>query len=783
MTLELKSEALCLPSDPDQFEFETTAELEPQYRIIGQPRGVKAIEFGIRVPSPGYNIFVMGESGTGRTTAIERFIEELAKTLPVPDDWVYVHNFDKPQYPIALRLPSGRGTELRSDLENLLERLLTVIPRAFDSEAYREEVHKLEQDVSATRDDELNQLQEKVREKGGALIAVPEGLQIIPAKDEKALSPEQFAAMPPDEQDQWREVSHELDHELEETMHRLRDFEGQARESLQDLVRKVASSVVLLALEPLKQNYQAQDEVVDYLQHVQEDIIEHVAFFQEEPPSEAGNIPPEIKFRRYQVNVMVDHSKSVGAPVILENNPTVLRLLGRVEHEAGFGGAISTDFTLIRGGALQAANGGFLVLRARDLFSEPRAWDALKRALIGSSACPEDPATRGGAATLSLDPEPIPINIKVILVGPPEVYFTLYSSDEDFRTSFKVVADFGDRMDRTRENELEYATFIATRILEEDLLPLDRTAVSRVIEQGSRLAGSQRKLSTRFGEIADLVREGSYWAKEAGREVVSSKDILNAVKQRIFYQGRIGAQLRERILDGTLLIATSGEVVGQANSLTVTQVGEYVFGQPSRVTARTFMGKDGVVQIDREVNLAGPIHNKGLMTLIGYLGGTYALDHPLSLTAQISFEQSYGGIEGDSASAAELFVLLSSLSEVPLKQEIALTGSINQRGEIQAIGGVSDKVESWFKLCQEIGFTGHQGVILPATNVDDLMLDESIRQAVDQGKFHVWAINHIDEGLQILTGKPADEIHQAVQARLLKLAIGIEKFGRAEESK
>ena len=777
MSLKLTAAQICLPSDPSRFEFETTAELEPQSKVIGQPRGVRAIDFGINVRSPGYNIFVMGESGTGRTTAIKRFIEERAMKLPVPDDWVYVRNFLKPQYPIALRLPTGMGKTLQNDLEQVIEQLQISIPRAFDSEAYREEVHTLEQKITSTREGELSALQEKVQAKGGALIAVPEGLQIIPTAEDKPLTPEQFSALPKEEQEQWREVAHELEHELEATMRQLRDYEAKAQEMLAGLVRKVGSSVVKLSFEPLNKTFAELDSAISYLLQVENDIIENVRLFHEDEKTELGKMPAEVKFRRYNVNLIVDHSDRQGAPVIMEGNPTVARLLGRVDHEAGFGGAITTDFTLIRGGALQAANGGFLVLRARDLFSEPRAWDALKRALADGSACPDDPAARGGAATLSLDPEPIPLDLKVILVGPAPVYYALYDGDEDFRTNFKVAADFGDRMDRNFENEYEYAIFIASRSEEEGVLPFDRGAVSRVIEHGSRLAGSQKKLSTRFGEIADLVREGSYWAQQADRDVVTSEDIMRAVRERIFFRGRVEARLRERILDGTLLIATTGEVVGQANSLTVTQVGEHHFGQPARVTARTYMGKGGVAQIDREVHLAGPIHNKGLMTLIGYLGGKYASDQPLTLSAQITFEQSYGGIEGDSAAAAELFVLLSSLSGFPIKQEIAMTGSINQLGEIQAIGGISDKVDSWFYLCKEQGFTGNQGVMLPATNVDDLMLDEPLRDAVEQGDFHLWAISSVDEGLEIIMGRPADEIHAAVQSRLLELAKEIEKFG------
>jgi lon-related putative ATP-dependent protease len=781
MDLRLTSEQICLPSDPNKFDFETTEELEPHSKIIGQPRGIKAINFGVSADSPGYNIFVMGESGTGRTTAIKRFIEEKAKSIPAPDDWVYVNNFLKSHFPIALRLDPGKGKALQDALDQLIEQLQAAIPRAFESEAYREEIHQIEENVSTTREQELNTLQERVREQGGALIAVAEGLQIIPAAEGQPLTPEQFAALPQEEQEEWRETSRSLERQLEDTLRRLRDHEGNAQGLLQGLIRKVASSVVHLSFEPVSQLFAKNEAVIEYLGLMKKDIIDNVQLFQHDEKSDIGKIPAEIRFRRYRVNVIVDHSRIKGAPVVVENNPTVSRLLGRVEHEAGFGGAITTDFTMIRGGALQTANGGFLVLRTRDLLSEPRAWDSFKRALVGRTVCPDDPAARDGAATLSLDPEPIPLDLKVILIGPPEHYFMLHANDEDFRAAFKVVADFGVEMERTSESEREYATFIATRCHEEGLLPFDRGAVSRVVEQGSRLAGSQKKLSTHFGDIADLIREGSHWAEQAGRKIVTSEDIMHAIRERIYFQGRVEARLRERILDGTLLISTSGEVIGQVNSLTVAQVGEHRFGQPSRVTARTYMGKGGIVQIDREVHLAGPIHNKGVMTLIGYLGGRYATEQPLSISAQITFEQSYGGIEGDSASAAELYALLSSLSGIPINQEIALTGSINQLGEIQAIGGISEKVESWFKLCEEQGFSGNHGVILPSSNVEDLMLDEPLRDVVDKEKFNLWAISTIDDGLEILMGRPAEEVHEAVQNRLLDLAKGLESFGKKEE--
>ena len=457
------------------------------------------------------------------------------------------------------------------------------------------------------------------------------------------------------------------------------------------------------------------------------------------------------------------------------------RLLGRLEHEVRSGGAVLTDFTLIRPGALHAANGGYLVLRASDLFTEPGSWEALKRALVGRMVHPDDPATRGGTAVRTLDPQPFPLDTKVILIGTAGLYYALHEEDEDFQALFKVMADFDEQVDRTAENEREYAQFIATRVLEEDLLHLDQAAVGRVIEYGSRLAGTQNKLSTRFGHIADLVREGAYWAAQAGHDVVSVDDIETAIDHREFLSNRIETRLREGVRQGQQLVSTEGTAVGQINGLTVMQIGRHVFGHPSRLTARAYVGKEGVVQIDREAELAGPLHNKGLLTLIGYLGGQYATDMPLSLSAQITFEQNYGGVEGDSASSTELYALLSSLSGLALRQGVAVTGSVNQAGEIQAIGGVTEKVEGWFAVCKEQGLTGEQGVMIPAANVQDLMLRVAVVKAVEQGHFHVWAVNTVDDGLEVLTGRKAAEVHAAVKKRLRDLAQALHEYEDEEE--
>jgi len=785
MVKELPSKKLFSSCDQERFDFQTTADLKPHSRIIGQPRGTESIIFGLGIDSPGYNIYVLGESGTGRTTAIERFIAARAVADPVPHDWAYVHNFSEPHKPRALRLAAGEGRNLCQAMQLLIEDLNADLPKAFDTDEFRAAVHDIEHDLETARDERLAELQEKARQVGTVVVMAPGGLQILPISDGgQPLPPEALLQLPKEAQQELKQTIHTLEHEVvEEAVREIQTLEIETKEKMKDLVRKVGGSVVDRALAEIKKRYADEEEVCIYLDEVNKDILEHTALFR--PPGDDEEDPQRAEgramlLRRYEVNLITHHEAGEGAPVVTENNPSIPRLLGRIEHEARRGGGVITDFSLIRAGALHAANGGYLVLRAKDLFAEPGAWEALKRTLMSGYIDPDDPATRGGAPTRSLDPEPIPLDSKVILVGPPQLYYWLHDLDEDFTTVFKVMSDFDERMERNRKNEMEYATFVATRCEEEHLLPFDRSAVARVIEQGSRLADSQTKLTTRFGVIADLLRESSYWAQQAGQKTVTAGHVQKAIMESRHRRNRVEDRLRERVLDGTLLIASEGEAVGQINGLTVSIVGDHRFGQPSRVTARTYMGKDGVVQIDREVNLAGPIHNKGVMTLVGYLGGRYANDQPLSLSAQITFEQNYGGIEGDSASLTEVCALLSSLSGIPIRQTLAVTGSVNQRGEVQAIGGVSEKVEGWFAICKQRGLNGEHGVIIPLSNVGDLMLDEEVRSAVDEKKFHLWAIGSVDEGLEVLTGRPVKEVHEKAGKRLRELAEGIEAFGKKD---
>lgn len=779
MSRELRADEVWKACDPKAFPFRSTAELRPEPRVIGQPRGLRAIELGIAMDSPGYNIYVLGDPGTGRTTAAQAYIEGRARQLPVPPEWVYLFHFADPHRPRALKLMPGKAARLRQGMDQLVEDLQKELPRALESDAFRQAAQGIRESLDAQREQELGRLQTLGREKGAAVVPSPEGLQILPAREGRPLTPEELAGVGEAEQKTWRENSLAVQRELEAALRRVRHVESNAQRDLAEMIRRAAAAVLDRELDDLRTEFSDQTDVLDHMNQVRADILDNVELFrgQGETGSEAAGAlrlipapPAADPLRRYRINVLVDHTSAHGAPVVVERHPSVPRLLGRIEHETRFGGGVSTDFTLIRPGALHRANGGFLIVWARDLFAEPGAWDSLERALASEQFAPDDPAARSGAPTSSLHPESVPLDVKVILIGSPSLYYFLVEADEDFRSIFKVMADFDESMERTSESELAYAEFIAGRCQAEGLLPLAAEGVARVVEEGSRLAGTQRKLSTRFGTVADLVREADHWARSAGRKVVDAHDVGRAVRERRFLRDRAEEQLREDILTAKLLINVEGEVVGQVNALTVASVGDHTFGHPTRVTARTYAGKEGVVQIDREVELAGPIHNKGVLTLIGYLGGRYADEHPLSLSAHISFEQNYGGLEGDSAASTELFALLSSLAEVPSRQWIAVTGSVNQQGQIQAVGSATEKVEGWYALCAARGLTGEQGVILPASNIPDLMLEEEIRRALEEHRFHVWAIDAVDDGLPILTGRSAKEIHRRVKDRLRKLA-------------
>jgi lon-related putative ATP-dependent protease len=798
---ELTADELWHPFDPATFDFETTDTLPGEISIIGQDRAVQAIDFGLSIESTGYNIFALGPGGTGRATTIRILLDDAAAGQPVPPDLIYVNNFTDENRPEAISLPPGTAVRFRHDMQELVSDLLREIPRAFESKEYATQREQILREMGEQRSDTLSRLEEQVNEQGFTLFTTAQGFAIAPVLNGQVISPEAYHQLDTATRRQIEARQQELHDELANTARVLRDLEKETKRRLQDFDRGIADFAVKHLMEDLQKEYGHLEEVSQYLTGVQADVVENLAGFQQDDDGEKEGLlailqadPRGTLLRRYRVNVLVDHAAQQGAPVIFEPNPTYGNLLGRIEHRSEQG-TLVTDFGMVKAGALHRANGGYLAIEAEALLSNPQAWDGLKRALKNRQIRTEEMGTQLQLiSTVTLEPEPIPLKVKVLLIGDPIVYYLLHEYDQDFSKLFKVQADFGDEFGRTPETCRCYARFIAVRCQQENLLPFDQGAVASVIEFGSRLAEHQNKLSTRFGDIADLVREASFWARRQGREATTAADVQQAIEQRTHRANRVEEEIQEMIDEGTLRVEVSSEAVGQVNGLSVLSLGNYSFGHPSRITARTYTGKEGVLSLDREAKLSGRIYDKAVLTLSGYLGGKYAIDVPLSLSASISFEQSYDEIEGDSASSSELYALLSSLSELPIRQGVAVTGSVDQQGNIQPVGGINEKVEGFFDTCRRKGLDGQQGVLIPAQNVIHLMLRADVRQAVADGTFHIYPVNTVDEGLEILTGVPAgemddegyypeDSVHGRVQDRLEEIAENLRASEEEEEDK
>ncbi|MBE7554700.1 MAG: AAA family ATPase [Anaerolineales bacterium] len=784
-------EALCRRCDLNQFAFATTAELDDLTEIIGQARAVEAVRFGIGIRRDGYNLYALGPQGAGKYSAIRQFLEQKAATETAPADWCYVNNFEQPHRPHYLKLPPGLGVTLRQDMAQLVEELRTAIPAVFESEDYRTRRQVIEEEFKEREEKVFEELKQAAQKRDIALIRTPAGLAFAPKHEGQVISPEQYQSLPQAEQDQVQADISVLQDQLLATIQELPRWEKELRDRLKALDREMALFVVGHLMDELRQKYAALEEIVQYLNAVQQDVIDNVDDFRnpEEPtpvpfagsplPRSLLGLPP---LRRYQVNVLVDHSAAQGARVIYEDYPTYQNLIGQVEHMATQTGALMTDFNLIKPGALHRANGGYLILDARKVLQQPLAWEQLKRVLQSHEIRIESPGQMFGlVSTVSLEPEPIPLEVKVVLLGERMLYYLLYEYDPDFGELFKVEVDFEDEMDRSPENNLLYARLVATLARKEGLRHFDRAAVARTIEHSARLIGDTKKLSTRMQSIANLLREADYWAGQAGDEVVSAAAVQRAIDAQVQRADRMRGRMQEEIERGTILIDTQGEKVGQINGLSVLMLGNFAFGRPSRITARIRLGKGEVVDIEREVELGGPIHSKGVLILAGFLGARFGQERPLSLSASLVFEQSYSGVEGDSASSAELYALLSALAETPIKQALAVTGSVNQHGQVQAIGGVNEKIEGFFDVCRARGLTGEQGVLIPASNVKHLMLRQDVVEATAAGQFYVYPVETIDQGIEILTGLPAGErdeaghfpegsINQRVEARLAALA-------------
>ncbi len=765
----------------DQFDFETTAVLEPATAIIGQPRGIRAIEFGIGIQSHGYNVFVVGETGTGRTAALEHFLKEHAASQPVPNDWIYVHNFKTTHRPRAIALPAGMGRKFQEAMEQLIKSLQKTLPDTFDTDAYREAAEDIRRRYKEERNDLIEALRSRASQDEMAVVSSPSGFIVMPMNDSKAMTAEEYQQLPVDTYQELEKKRQVWGEELDEILRQIRERDEAASEQVHSMSQDVGKNAITYYFDELRTQYETYPDIAPYLTEVYDDVLDNLSDFF--PPDQDDDREPDL--RRYEVNLLVNNATAEGemrgAPVVVELNPRYSDLLGRMEYDTQQGSS-STHFTNIKAGSLHRANGGYLIMNVRDMLAHRHAWEALKRTIKASEILIQTPDRSDGnqVQARSLDPEPIPLRVKIVLIGTSDYYYSLFNREEDFSQLFKVKAEFDTVMPRDAEHELAYARYIASRCREENLRHFDRTAVAKLVEYGSRLCDHQQKLSTRLEQIADIIRETSYWAGREQREVATAVDVQRALDER-----RDRANLDEEytlrhIAEGLLFIDTTGEVVGQVNGLSVLDIGDYAFGQPGRITARTYKGERGIINIDREVDLTGPIHHKGLLTLTGYLGGQYAQERPLSISASVTFEQNYSSIEGDSASSAELYVILSSLSKLPIRQGVAVTGSVNQRGEIQPIGGVNEKVEGFFTVCQARGLTGDQGVIIPKSNLSYLMLSEAVITAVAEGQFHIWAIKSIDEGVEILMNRPAGEpdeygdypentVHHAVVEGILML--------------
>ena len=796
--LRVPPEQLTKVCDPDDLGFETTDEIAPLEGTIGQERAISALEMALDIEQPGFNLFISGPPGTGRNTALRSYVDRIAANKPRPADWGYVHNFQDQSQPIAITLPCGMVKGLCRDMDELIDTCRREIPRAFESDDYTNRIAEVVKEIQDRRQVMTEEMERVARAAGLTIRSTPAGLTPVPLREGRPMTQEEFASLPEGERDHLTKGTDDIQHVLTRTTADIRRLNKDAVEQS----GQVDKDVVLFTLTPivneLQEKYAEYPELVSYLDQVEADMVDNLDVFkpkEEAPPQmpglSDGNREEEVLVR-YRVNDLVDNEACLAAPVVFEHSPTYYNLFGRIDYRARMG-AFNTDFMMIKPGSLHRANGGYLVVQARDLLAAPMSWDTLKRTLrsgelrienIGEQYSPLPSAT--------MRPEPIPVNTKVIVVGTPDVLQMLRAVDEDFRRYFKVTADFDWLMDRTPENMRKYAAFVAARVRDSGLRPFDKTAVAGVIDYSSRLVEDQNKLTTKFLDVADIITEANYWAGAGKRDAVTHEDVHKAIDQRKYRASLTEERMQEFIEEGTIHIATDGSAVGQVNGLAVLSLGEHQFGKPSRITARASLGRGQLVNVERETKMSGRIHDKGFMILTGYLQGKYGRDKPLSLSASIGFEQTYSEVDGDSASSTELYALLSELSGLPISQGTAVTGSVNQNGEVQAIGGAIYKIEGFFDLCKARGLDRKQGAMVPRDNLKNLVLKDEVVQAVLDGLFHIYGVSTIDEGIEVLTGVPAGEagedglypdgtVHQLVEKRLQEMARVARDFAKADE--
>jgi len=753
--------------DPAEFNFASTEELADTGVIIGQERALDAIKFGIAIEQRGYNVFALGPSGAGKLTATKEIVTREAQRQPAPDDWCYVNNFAQPSKPRALRLPAGQGRSFAQDMEQLIDELSSAIPAAFEGEEYRSREEEIEEESKDRELGALNELRNEAKRQHVSLIETPTGFAFAPVDaNNGVLSPDQFQKLSADEQLAIQNNIARLHQQLQKLLRQFPAWRKEAKQKLKNLNREIAAYAVSHLIDELKDRYGKFAGLLNYLQEAQQDIIDHAEDFfpkSESGPSLFAHAARTSPLLRYKINLLVDHGECQAAPILLEDLPSHANLIGRVEYQA-YMGALVTDFTMIRPGALHLANGGYLFLDMRKLLMQPFSWDALKRALqTGEIRIESLERTLGLISTATLEPEPIPLRLKIILIGDRLLYYLLNIYDPEFRDLFKVSADFEETLNRDSDSSALYARVIASLARRDGLRPLNKEAVIRVIEHSARLVEDAEKLTTHLRSLTDLLKESDYWASQADRRVITREDVQAAIDQQVHRADRLRDRIYEAIRRGTLFVATQGQTVGQINGLSVISLGDFAFGQPACITATTRLGTGKIIDIERETELGGALHSKGVLILSNLLSARYARAQPFSVSASLVFEQSYGMVEGDSASLAELCAIISSLAELPINQALAITGSVNQHGRVQPIGGVNEKIEGFFDVCKSIGLTGNQGVIIPAANIKNLMLRQDVVETARGGQFRVYAVDTVDEALELLTGIPAGERDPAGQ--------------------
>ncbi|WP_443191038.1 Lon protease family protein [Pseudomonas indica] len=786
--LRLAPDALTRPFDPSQFAFTTTDDLEPFRGVLGQERAVEALQFGVAMPRPGYNVFVMGEPGTGRFSFVQRYLKAEAKRLETPVDWVYVNNFDEPREPKVLELPAGTASDFIADINQLIDNLLSTFPAVFEHPTYQQRKNAIDRAFNQRYDRALDVIERLSLEKGIALYRDSANIAFTPMKDGKALDEAEFAQLPEAERERFHVDIAALEERLNEELASLPQWKRESSNQLRQLNEETITLALQPLLAPLSEKYAECAGVCAYLQAMQVNLLKTVVdqLLDDKPDAQRR----EMLEDQYSPSLIVGHHASGGAPVVFESHPTYDNLFGRIEYSTDQG-ALYTSYRQLRPGALHRANGGYLVLEAEKLFGEPFVWDALKRALHSRQLKMESPlAELGRLATVTLTPQVIPLQIKVIIIGSRQLYYTLQDLDPDFQEMFRVLVDFDEEIPLAEDSLEQFAQLLKTRTSEEGMAPLTSAAVARLATYSARLAEHQGRLSARIGDLFQLVSEADFVRQLASDTVTDVGHIERALRAKATRTGRVSARILDDMLAGIILIDTEGAAIGKCNGLTVLEVGDSAFGVPARISATVYPGGSGIVDIEREVNLGQPIHSKGVMILTGYLGSRYAQEFPLEISASIALEQSYGYVDGDSASLGEVCTLISALSRTPLKQCFAITGSINQFGEVQAVGGVNEKIEGFFRLCEARGLTGEQGAIIPYANVTNLMLDDRVLQAVREGRFHVYAVRQVDEALGLLVGEAAgtpDEKGQfpegSVNARVVQRLREIAEMGMEEEDK